>query len=37
MYSKAWDGFHFHLNTSGSETVKDVPHSYLSVYVSTSM
>lgn len=30
MYSKAWDGFHFHLNTftSDSETAKDVPHSY---------
>lgn len=30
MYSKAWDGYHFHLNTftSGSETVKDVPCSY---------
>lgn len=30
MYSKAWNGFHFHLKTftSDSETAKEVPCSY---------
>lgn len=29
MYSKAGNGFHFHLNTSDSETAKEVPCSFL--------